>query len=111
MAGSNLWAMNSSPMDSTDAVRLTAFVQGEVQAVGFRWWVRSRALELGLRGSASNLDDGRVEVVVEGSEDLCVTMLTPLSESPSRFRRPGQVDLVTPQWGGPKGLDEGFTAR
>jgi len=46
-------------------VRLTAWVRGRVQGVGFRWWVRSRALELGLAGSATNLRDGRVEVVAE----------------------------------------------
>ena len=46
--------------------RLTAWVRGQVHGVGFRWWVRARALELGLVGTATNLDDGRVEVVAEG---------------------------------------------
>ena len=49
-----------------EAVRVTAWVHGRVQGVGFRWWVRARALELGLVGCAANLDDGRVEVVAEG---------------------------------------------
>ncbi len=31
-------------------VRLSAWVHGHVQGVGFRWWTRSRALELGLTG-------------------------------------------------------------
>ena len=31
-------------------VRLTAWVHGRVQGVGMRWWIRSRALELGLVG-------------------------------------------------------------
>lgn len=43
--------------------RLTAWVHGRVQGVGFRWWTRSRALELGLVGSATNHADGRVLVV------------------------------------------------
>jgi acylphosphatase len=94
-----------------DAVRLTAFVHGEVQAVGFRWWVRSRALELSLRGSASNLDDGRVEVVVEGPRESCQTLLGLLGEDPSRMRRPGRVSTVTAQWGPARGLREGFTGR
>ena len=55
--------------------RLTAWVQGRVQGVGFRWWVRSRALELGLAGFAENLADGRVKVVAEGSEDRCRDLL------------------------------------
>ena len=52
-------------------VRLTAWVHGAVQGVGFRWWTRARALELGLVGTATNLDDGRVEVVAEGPDRLC----------------------------------------
>src|ERR1700733_7931747 len=40
--------------------RLTAWVHGRVQGVGFRWWTRSRALELGLTGYAANRPDGRV---------------------------------------------------
>ena len=31
-----------------------------MQGVGFRWWTRARALELGLVGYASNQADGRV---------------------------------------------------
>ena len=46
--------------------RLTAWVHGHVQGVGFRWWTRSRALELGLVGYAANQADGRVLVVDEG---------------------------------------------
>ena len=47
-------------MSDVDDVRLTAWVHGRVQGVGFRWWTRSRALELGLTGYAANRPDGRV---------------------------------------------------
>ena len=53
--------------------RMTAFVHGNVQAVGFRWWTRSRALELGLTGYAANKADGRVQVVTATGEGLVVT--------------------------------------
>ena len=43
---------------SGDVVRLTAWVHGYVQGVGFRWWVYGQANELGLSGSATNLNDG-----------------------------------------------------
>ena len=56
-------------------VRLTAWVHGYVQGVGFRWWTRSRALELGLTGFASNRPDGRVQVVAQGSRDACERLL------------------------------------
>src|SRR5699024_10637297 len=51
--------------NSNSMERMTAFVKGNVQGVGFRWWTRSRALELGLAGHATNKSDGRVQVVAE----------------------------------------------
>ena len=56
-------------------VRLTAWVHGHVQGVGFRWWTRCRALELGLVGEARNLPDRRVAVVAEGSRRACEELL------------------------------------
>ncbi|MFC6616877.1 acylphosphatase [Deinococcus radiophilus] len=51
--------------------RLTALVSGEVQGVGYRFYVQRRATDLDLQGYAENLTDGRVEVVAEGyAEDL-----------------------------------------
>lgn len=37
-------------------------ISGQVQGVGFRFFVQHKATELGIRGWAGNLDDGRVEV-------------------------------------------------
>ncbi|MBO0883221.1 MAG: acylphosphatase, partial [Mycobacterium sp.] len=56
-------------------VRLTAWVRGKVQGVGFRWWTRSRALELGLTGYVANRLDGRVLVVAQGRRDGCEELL------------------------------------
>jgi acylphosphatase len=89
---------------SDDAVRLTAWVRGRVQGVGFRWWVRARALELGLVGTATNLDDGRVEVVAEGAEAKCQALLEALEGSST----PGRVSGVTPRWGSARGGFDGF---
>ena len=86
------------------AVRLTAFVKGQVQGVGFRWWTRARALELGLAGSATNLDDGRVQVVAEGSRSACEALLALLPAGP------GRVDFVAERWDAARG-DEGFQER
>ena len=43
-------------------------VSGRVQGVFFRDNTRRKALELGLRGYAKNLQDGNVEVVAQGDE-------------------------------------------
>src|ERR1041384_2591642 len=45
-----LWASSAAK-----AVRLTVWVRGTVQGVGFRWWTRCRGLELGLVGTAGSL--------------------------------------------------------
>jgi acylphosphatase len=51
------------------AVRVVALVSGHVQGVGYRWSVRQAATARGLAGSATNLADSRVEVVLEGPAD------------------------------------------
>jgi acylphosphatase len=88
-------------------VRLTAWVHGRVQGVGFRWWTRSRAAELGLEGYASNLRDGRVEVVAEGPRDDCEKLLELLRSGST----PGDVDLVVERWSGAKDNVTGFVER
>ncbi|AGF72816.1 acylphosphatase [Corynebacterium halotolerans] len=93
-----------------EQTRLTAFVHGRVQGVGFRWWARSRALELGLAGSATNLNDGRVCVVAEGPRADVEKLLELLREQPSTVKRPGHVDTVVEQWSGPRG-ESGFVER
>ena len=50
-------------------VRVVALVSGHVQGVGYRYAVRRLAEDAGLAGSARNLPDGRVEVVLEGPQD------------------------------------------
>jgi acylphosphatase len=42
------------------------FVKGNVQGVGFRFFVQDKATALGLSGWARNVDDGRVEVYAVG---------------------------------------------
>ena len=72
------------------AVRVVALVSGSVQGVGYRWFVRSRAEAAGLAGSATNLRDGRVEVVLEGPADAVRRVVASL-DGPDA---PGRVDDV-----------------
>ncbi len=86
---------------------MTAWVHGMVQGVGFRWWTRSAALELGLAGTASNLPDGRVEVVAEGSRAACERLLQRLRGD----RTPGFVEQVVAQYAPARGDLQGFRER
>ena len=47
--------------------RLHGLVKGDVQGVGFRYFLIRRAQALGLSGWVQNRDDGTVEFVAEGS--------------------------------------------
>ncbi len=116
-------------------VRLTVRVSGRVQGVGFRWWARARALELGLTGSATNTEDGRVEVVAQGPRADCERLLALLGTArgdpvagdpvagdpgpgdpaagdpgPDR-RRPGRVTSVAQWWSEPRAGLVGFQER
>ncbi|GHG55542.1 acylphosphatase [Streptomyces griseocarneus] len=89
-------------------VRLTAWVRGHVQGVGFRWFTRANALRIGdLIGFASNLSDGRVQVVAEGPRPGCEQLLEWLRNGDT----PGRVDGVTEIWDTPRGGYDGFEIR
>jgi acylphosphatase len=79
-------------------VRVTVFVRGVVHGVGFRWWTRARALELGLSGHARNTADGRVEIVAEGPVDAVRSLLALLADDPSGSSRPGRVLAMSEPW-------------
>ncbi|MEU7765182.1 acylphosphatase [Nocardia sp. NPDC049190] len=90
-----------------EAVRLSAWVHGGVQGVGFRWWTRARALELGLTGHATNAKDGRVHVVAEGPRSVCERLLELLRSGTT----PGRVALVVESWEPARGDVTGFEER
>jgi acylphosphatase len=83
---------------------MTALVNGRVQGVGFRYWVRQEAESLRLAGSATNLPDGRVEVVAEGPRDACEALLAVL-QSPGT---PGSVSDVSATWSDAEDAAGGF---
>jgi acylphosphatase len=93
--------------DDASPVRLTAWVHGRVQGVGFRWWTRARALELGLVGSATNRPDGRVEVIAEGPAAACQALVALLRGGAA----PGAVMLVVDRYDAPRGGLTDFVER
>lgn len=101
-----------SGVDEPDAgrdravIRRRAIVSGEVQGVGFRANARAEARRLGLGGFARNLEDGTVEVQVEGTDAAVATMLRWLRQGP----RWASVDTVTVTEVEPRG-SAGFDIR
>jgi acylphosphatase len=57
-------------------------VSGIVQGVGYRAFAERAARELGLTGWVRNLDDGRVEIYVEGAPSKIETFLERCGRGP-----------------------------
>ena len=92
---------------SAPDVRLTAWVHGQVQGVGFRWWTRCRALEQGLTGYAANQVDGRVLVVAQGRRESGEKLLDLLQSGGT----PGWVEKVVAEWSSVTEHISGFCER
>jgi acylphosphatase len=74
--------------------RLHAVIRGDVQGVGFRYFLLRRAQQLGLRGWVRNNDDGTVELVAEGSRSDLELLRQAAGEGP----RLSRVDRVDADW-------------
>ncbi|MDJ0533079.1 MAG: acylphosphatase [Xenococcaceae cyanobacterium MO_207.B15] len=62
--------------------KIKAVVSGKVQGVGFRMFILSQAIKLGVRGYVQNLRNGDVEIVAFG-EDKAVDDLMDAAQSGS----------------------------
>jgi acylphosphatase len=69
-----------------DLVRVRVLAGGRVQGVAYRFFAKKYAARLGLTGWVRNLDDGRVEVLAEGSAGPIDSFLERLQEGPSLAR-------------------------
>lgn len=80
-------------MERAKAFHITLL--GRVQGVGFRHFVRKKALELGLTGWVRNKQDGSVEVEAEGDEEMIFIFLELLKagNSFSRIERIFKTEL------------------
>ncbi len=66
--------------DGLKAVRVR--ISGVVQGVGFRYFTRAVARDLGLRGYVRNMDDGSVEAVAEGEPERIDLFLDRVATGP-----------------------------
>jgi acylphosphatase len=81
-------------------VRVRIIVTGVVQGVGFRFFTRQRAHDLGLGGFVRNRMDGGVEVEVEGEDGSVKAFLDELSRGPRAAHVTGmEVENLRPGGG------------
>jgi acylphosphatase len=57
-------------------------VEGDVQGVGFRRFIHHAAQRLGLNGFVTNLEDGTVECVAQGSSDALTELEMLMRQGP-----------------------------
>jgi len=85
-------------------LKLTAYVSGNVQSVGYRAKVLDLAQSLNLRGAVQNLTDGRVKVTAEGREEDLEILCRRLQMSNGLIA----VEDVAASYSQPSGDYEGF---
>lgn len=92
------------PTHPSPPERWHALVEGIVQGVGFRYFVRDAAVARGLTGWVRNRTDGSVEVVAEGPRSSLETFESEVRRGP----RASRVDRVEPTWSSATGEYSGF---
>ena len=84
---------------------MTARISGRVQGVGYRWWARRQADQLGLLGWVMNADGERgVELVAEGEGEALDELERRLWQGPEAAR----VEKVEARRGPASGEFDGF---
>ncbi len=86
---------------------LYAVVVGDVQGVGFRYFVVQKAQSLTLHGYVRNDSNGDVEVVAQGARSALEHLLVLLRQGPSA----AQVYKVHTTWRAPTEHISGFHIR
>ncbi|MBN2165292.1 MAG: acylphosphatase [Marinilabiliaceae bacterium] len=74
--------------------RVKAIVDGRVQGVGFRYFVRRAALQYGVKGYVQNLSNGSVEIDAEGEMESLELFLKECKSGP-RLSRVERVKVDT----------------
>jgi len=91
--------MDRKPMPDDRRVRAHVWVQGRVQAVGFRAYVEYSARQIGVTGWVRNVGYDTVEAVVEGERAKVERFIEMMKEGP----RGSRVDESKVEWENPTG--------
>lgn len=86
---------------------MRALVSGKVQAVAYRAYVETAAVELGIGGYAKNLPDGTVEVVAQGEPTLLKEFVEYLHEGSLLSK----VEAVDVEWRSVRSELDDFSIR
>ncbi len=92
---------------SSEMKRVKVYVSGVVQGVGFRYFTKKVAREIGVRGYVMNLNDGRVLVVAEGEEEQIEKLISALKVGP-KSAIVKNVEVIEEEY---KGEFENFEVR
>jgi len=90
-----------------EKARAYLFIEGRVQGVFYRAFIRELAYNLGLNGWVKNLRDGRVETVFEGEKELIDKAIKECYVGPPGAR----VTDIDVRWETFIGDQKGFSVR
>jgi acylphosphatase len=77
--------------------RIHLFISGRVQGVAFRVEMKIRASRLGLAGFVSNLEDSRVEAVIEGDKEKVAKLVKWAKRGPM-FAKVTDVEIIEEEY-------------
>ena len=92
---------------SAPVERFVAEITGHVQGVGYRYFARAAARQLGVAGFVRNDPDGVVTVAAEGPRRALDALLARLGEGPPL----AEVDDVDVHWETPTGRYKAFSVE
>lgn len=58
------------------------FISGKIQGIGYRQFVKGNARTLGITGWVQNTEDGGVEAVFQGEEDMITVLIEQCKKGP-----------------------------
>ena len=79
-------------------------ISGQVQGVGYRYFAQRSSAKHQVRGYVKNLEDGRVEVLAEGTPRAVESFRNDLTAGPT-YSRVGQIEEIVME---PSGLYSSF---
>ena len=98
----------SSPVSPTKLnfmQEIKCIINGKVQMIMFRDFIKKKAQTLGIVGTVENLGDGTVEVIAQGKKEKLEKLIGYLHKGPFLAR----VIRVDTKWREPKESFTGFT--